>query len=68
LAVAIRARDFFPQTLLKRAVRVEARQRIAKRERVELIAHLRELLRRGADLATALGELCLKNALVLAQL
>jgi hypothetical protein len=68
LAVAICARDFFTQALLERAVRVEAGQRIAQRQRIELIAHLRELFGRRTDLATALRELGLEDPLVLAQL
>ena len=67
LAVAQRARDLFAQALLERAVRVEAGQRIAQRERVELVAHLRELLGRRRDLAAARLELRLELALVLAQ-
>ena len=46
LAVAHRARDLLAQPLLERAVRVEAGQRVAQRQRVELVAHLRELLGR----------------------
>ena len=55
LAVAQRARDLFAQALLERAVRVQAGQRIAQRERVELVAHLRELLGRRRDLAAAIA-------------
>ena len=68
LAVAQRARDLLAQPLLERAVRVEAGQRVAQRERVELVAHLRELLGRGGDLAAAHSKLRLEDALVLAQL
>ena len=49
-------------------MRVEAGQRVAQRERVELVAHRRELERRGRDLAAALVELRDEHALVVTQL